>query len=104
MVEMFRQGDVLLMKIKELPKNAKVKSDNVILEGEVSGHAHVIEAGVGLMLNENLYVNAGAETKLVHDEHGPIEIPEGNYKVVRQREFVPPNREQEKKVWEYVHD
>ena len=42
MSKMYRHGDVLLIKIDKLPDNAKfkVKKGNIILEGEVTGHAH----------------------------------------------------------------
>lgn len=40
----YRQGDVLLIKIDELPPlRFKTKKDKVILEGEVTGHAHKLE-------------------------------------------------------------
>jgi len=40
----YRQGDVLLIKIDELPPlKFETKKDKVILEGEVTGHAHKLE-------------------------------------------------------------
>ncbi len=46
MVEMYRQGDVLLMKVSALPKGAAKKAPDrrvVLAWGETSGHAHAIE-------------------------------------------------------------
>ena len=58
-----------------------------------------------LMLNEQMYVSAGSDARLVHDEHGPIDIPEGSYKVVRQREYTEPKvKKKTKIVWEYISD
>lgn len=40
----YRQGDVLFIKIDELPPlKFKTKKDKVVLEGEVTGHAHKLE-------------------------------------------------------------
>ncbi|MBA7541543.1 hypothetical protein ES705_33859 [subsurface metagenome] len=40
----YRQGDILLIKIDELPPlKFKEKKDKVVLEGEVTGHAHKLE-------------------------------------------------------------
>ena len=88
MVEMYRQGDLLLVKVKSIPKKAKEKKDKIILEGEVTGHAHCIEVGVVLLNNDDIFVKAEENTQLTHDEHGSIDLPEGNYKVIRQREYV----------------
>lgn len=40
----YRQGDILLIKIDELPPlPLKEKKSKVVLEGEVTGHAHKLE-------------------------------------------------------------
>ena len=40
----YRQGDILLIKIDELPPfTFKEKKDKVVLKGEVTGHAHRLE-------------------------------------------------------------
>ena len=40
----YRQGDVLFIKIDELPPlEFKTKKDKVVLEGEITGHAHKLE-------------------------------------------------------------
>lgn len=40
----YRQGDVLFIKIDELPPlRFKTRKDKVILKGEVTGHAHKLE-------------------------------------------------------------
>jgi len=46
----YRQGDVLLIKIDELPPlTFKEKKDKLILEGEVTGHAHKLEGNVKIL-------------------------------------------------------
>lgn len=95
---MYRQGDVLLVPIQSsLPKDAEPISEGflVLAEGEATGHAHVIES-IGSELLETKkgerYLTLAQETVLRHEEHAPIEIPEGAYKVIRQREYVQQER------------
>lgn len=116
-MKMFRQGDVLLIEVQSIPKRAKdiTPKDRIVLAyGEVTGHAHavypeVMEKPLSVMdkvmgkepvkeagLKAKLW-DAGAErflqvvekTALKHEEHSAIELPAGNYKVVRQREYDP---------------
>src|SRR5579859_5039825 len=96
---MIRQGDVLLVPYdkKTLPKTAKpVARDNgrvVLAYGEVSGHAHAFTSPhVGLFRSmafgqERNYLHVGETATLGHEEHDPIEVPKGTYRVVQQREF-----------------
>ncbi|MET7740945.1 hypothetical protein [Streptomyces sp. NPDC005385] len=100
---MFRQGDVLIVPLDEeaVPEHAHAAPSEprdgrgrlVLALGEVTGHAHAVvgpgrlirEAGVfGPML---LHVPDGA--RVVHEEHGPISLHRGWYRVIRQREYVP---------------
>jgi len=99
-----RQGDVLIERVDaEVPAGAtEVKTDGrvVLAYGEVTGHAHAIypEAGV---LPARLW-DAGAErflqvmerTAIKHEEHGPITLEPGVYRVSKfgagtQREYSP---------------
>ena len=92
--DIFRQGDVLLQRIDRLPENAlPVKWDDrvVLAYGEVTGHAHAISTQYAKMYmlkgDRLLEVKPGAV--LVHEEHATITLPEGFYKVIQQREYVP---------------
>ena len=88
MIKGYRQGDVVMFPVRELPKGLRRK-DNVVALGEASGHSHRFEDN-----NVETYVNNGnnqycvlnREATLVHDEHEPITIPEGVYAVNIQRE------------------
>ena len=91
---MYRQGDVLLTKIKKLPKGSKIKRTDIILEGEATGHAHRLVNGTiyekFLWPDNGMYVDAtSGYAKIVHDEHNTIEIESGYYVVTRQREYEP---------------
>jgi hypothetical protein len=93
--EQFRQGDVLIERIPAIPAGVKpVVRDAgriVLAYGEVTGHAHAI-ADVNALLfgdGEDLYLEADGTVTLRHEEHAPIEIPGGAYRVTRQREYSP---------------
>ena len=95
---MYRQGDVLLMSVEEIPEGAKPKGRDggrvVLAYGEVTGHAHAITEPEALLLDaENgLFLQADETVTLRHEEHAPITVPSGSYQVIRQREFSPSRR------------
>lgn len=84
---MFRQGDVLIVPINSIPNNAKTEGGDVVVHGETTGHAHRLKGGLILSLGEQLFINAGVDASLVHEEHDTIQIPQGMYRVIRQREY-----------------
>lgn len=96
---MFRQGDVLIVPASEIPAAAvpvkRVRRAVVLAEGEVTGHAHRIVAdGADLFEIEGLEdrflrVLTEGGVDLVHEEHGTIALPAGDYIVRRQREYTP---------------
>jgi len=100
--QMFRQGDVLIERVSAPELGAKVKRDKgraVLAYGEVTGHAHAI-AAKGAELYESateteslevrfLRVLAEGGVPLRHEEHATIEIPPGDYRITRQREYAP---------------
>jgi len=101
-MRMFRQGDVMLMQVSALPRGAKnvTPNDRIVLAlGEVTGHAHAVYEPLTLEKPEGKarIWDAGAErflqvleaTQLKHEEHSPIDLPPGTYKVVQQREYTP---------------
>lgn len=107
-MKMYRQGDVLIMEVKKKKKVGKcteVPRDNgriVLAYGEVTGHAHAITSPhAGLLATKALtawgtesnveerYLTVKKTVVLEHEEHAPITIKKGVYKVVRQREYDP---------------
>lgn len=83
-----RQGDILLVRTNDQPSGNEVFSvpSGVIATGEATGHAHRVVDGSVKVDGEAMYVIAGSSTSLAHDEHEVITIPEGTYRVRRQRE------------------
>lgn len=96
---MYRQGDVLLVPVDELPQQRslirrKGKGEGVILAaGEATGHHHrVRERGARLYLSgSERYLTTGkAGGTITHEEHDSIALPpNGVFKVVQQREYKP---------------
>lgn len=84
----YRQGDVYLRRIDAVPSGAQ-KKDNVLAYGEATGHKHQVQDGDVLIKDGRQFVIARQKTKLVHEEHEEIELPQGIYEVLHQREFSP---------------
>ena len=94
----YRQGDVILVPVKQA-EGEKIQH-LTLAQGEVTGHKHRISEGDAQLYAENtdLYLSIFSETAaLVHEEHGSISVPQGNWKVLIQREYEPEG-------WRYVAD
>ena len=90
----YRQGDVLIVKVDNIPSNLKpVEPDegrNILAYGEVTGHAHALsvkdcelketEAGAR-------YLSVPVSASLVHEEHSTIVLPAGDYRIIQQVEY-----------------
>jgi hypothetical protein len=90
---MWRQGDIYIDKIDQVPKGARKLDHCVLAEGEVTGHMHQVvdlETAELYVKGGKQYLNVKAESAVVsHDEHGPVTLPKGTYSVWRQREYTP---------------
>lgn len=93
-MRVYRQGDVLIKRIKAVPQTtAKVRESGILAFGEVTGHCHKVEdvtKAEVLECGDDLYLRVSeAGVRIVHDEHGPITLPVGDYEVTIQREYSP---------------
>jgi hypothetical protein len=87
---MHRQGDVLLVKVADLPPERVERKSNVLVEGEATGHAHRLTEGQVWQTREGLlYLRAVAGSQIVHEEHAALHLEPGYWKVIRQREYSP---------------
>ena len=89
---MFRQGDVLVVPVDYVPKDASLQKGEVILaHGEVTGHAHRIRHKFARVLEKDgrRYLRLPKEAVLEHEEHEHLTIPKGEYEVIIQREYSP---------------
>jgi len=92
----WRQGDIYFVKLEDEIDSEKATPvrNGIIAKGETTGHAHrvsqsSIAAGALLSLvGRSMFLRSPeAGATIVHDEHGPIELPAGSYAVVPQQEF-----------------
>lgn len=106
MNEMFAQGDLLIERVADVePSGTVVAPDatgvTVLAEGEFTGHRHAILDRVTMFRDETLareipsglYVGhvkvEGGSALIQHQEHAPVSLSEGTYRVRRQRELEP---------------
>jgi hypothetical protein len=98
----FRQGDVLLLLNSPIGNDHGLKLPHLVLaEGEVTGHKHQITVGQAELYEKDgvLLLRVLSETAtLTHEEHKPIQIPQGTWIVRIQREYEP------QREWRHVED
>lgn len=96
-VETYRQGDVLLIRIDAVPGGLRRRIGQrgrlVLARGKATGRHHTVaEHGAELLEAASPAVVflkvMSAPALLTHEDHAPVEIPPGSYRVVRQREFA----------------
>ena len=101
MSRQYRQGDVLLCAVDEIPPAAipvPSEGDRVIVAlGELTGHAHAFAGHAVRLFREggtgrSFFEIGDTGAALVHEEHDPIHVPEGRYELRRQREYTPQRR------------
>jgi hypothetical protein len=90
---MWRHGDVFIAAVATIPDGAARRPGTVLAEGEATGHSHRIERPETVELYEGggmLYLRVVAESAtVIHQEHRPITLPRGTYRVWQQREYSP---------------
>jgi len=106
MAEIFAQGDLLLERVADTAPSGTVTENlegvaMVLAEGEETGHRHAIRERVTMFRDEALatdipkglyigHVRVTADhARVTHEEHAPITLPRGTYRVRRQRELGP---------------
>lgn len=88
----YRHGDVLLIPVATIPKQATKQKNLVLAEGEVTGHSHQITEGVAHLFkwDEKMYLKVKSErAALTHEEHKRIDLPAGDYEVIIQKDYEP---------------
>jgi hypothetical protein len=92
----YRQGDVLIEQIAKLPaalKRQKPENGRIILaHGEATGHHHSLDIDAADWWktdNGEQFLSVKTQTAVEHQEHAPITLPPGDYRIRRQREYSP---------------
>lgn len=111
-MEQYRQGDVFIERIDggEIVDNrlyvegdvrnridlTEVPADKgrvILAYGEVTGHAHALDAQTTKLFGVKEWVDrillVAKTTALMHEEHAPITLAPGIYRIRQQREYVP---------------
>lgn len=85
-VEIYRQGDVLLIKVKRLPMEAtEENSGRVMLAGKELPAKNVKAWSAGA----ERFVRVMQQTALTHETHAPVTLDSGVYKIVPQGRYSP---------------
>ena len=92
----YRHGEILLLKIKSLPKGLKEEKSNVLVVGS-HGNSHTFDKGKLYLKQDGQtfgYLKA-KDTTLLHPEHGigkglkKAKIEDGIYQLIKQNEYTP---------------
>lgn len=91
---MIVQGDVFFIKTRVIPEEAKTLNRRsagfVIAEGEATGHAHVIHDDIELYEKDGvLFIKTAKEAEVRHEEHLPVILSPGIWRVGIIREYDP---------------
>ena len=93
----FHQGDVILEPINKIPQGAKFLRKDIVVRGEITGHAHTIEKSLIYEKDGTLYVRVIEDNPMTHEDHPSTEIiPKRDYRVRIQREYFPDGSRQVK--------
>lgn len=73
----------------------KLRKDNHLAEGEVTGHSHKAMAKTCKVFDDgdNRFLECPDGTEVTHEEHGVRELPAGEYNITIQREINPDTEE-----------
>lgn len=105
-LDTYRQGDILFVRQDEPEPHARaavlieavksrITNRAVIAEGEVTGHHHVAvaeqEFTIGEMIEQGqvtiTWLQSETGVTVQHEEHAPVVLPPGKFRIVRQREY-----------------
>lgn len=93
----FRQGDVVIKARPQIePHKELVMQEKVLAYGEITGHSHKFRDSDQVLVfrdsdrNEPRMLKVGQEKAVLeHQEHLPLEIPQGVYERTIQTEYNP---------------
>lgn len=103
---MAAQGDFIIMRVDSIPDNVKPvlpENGKFVLAHSETGHNHVVSDDGNVMVYANpdtkatdlyeLFMVVKDSTQIdhlrSHDTHESLGVSEGNYKIMRQREYTP---------------
>ena len=87
--KLFQHGDVLIF-TGDIPADVVPAKDNILAEGEATGHMHRLSGSdvEVLQLGDKLFARVrSGDAKVTHEEHDTIALPPGDYQIGRVQEF-----------------
>lgn len=95
-MKLWRQGDVYIQAIEAIPAGVQRRGNLVLAHGEVTGHTHRVPDSAAATLfsrldaeHGELFLDVRRPTTVIHDEHAPVPLDPGCYRIWRQREYTP---------------
>lgn len=95
----YRQGDVYIVRVEKRPQGlepvAREAGRVILAHGELTGHAHAITSERAALFRDPklaaifMHVTGDEPVLLEHEEHTTIQIPPGDYQIIRQVEYSP---------------
>ena len=106
MIRLCAQGDILIERVEDAATSGEIiqsarNGSVVVAEGEATGHHHRLVWSVTMYRDDaiardipsGLYVAhvtvRSPTSRLVHEEHAPITLEKGTYRIRRQRQLEP---------------
>ena len=89
-MKLIRQGDVILLPTVRILGNKLPHL--TLVEGISTGHSHRISKGIATLFShqEQLYLQVRSRFAILsHDEHRPLKVHHGSWKIYIQREYAP---------------
>ena len=84
--DQYRQGGWLFIRKGGAALGTASQCEAVLPVRDSTVHVHRVEGG-RVDEREASYLEAGSRARVIHEEHEPLELPEGVYLMVRQREY-----------------
>ena len=90
---MWRHCDIMIERAETIPTGVRRMQNTVLAYGESTGHSHRVEtpekAQQWLMPTGERFLEIFKTTRVIHEEHHPITLEPGIYRVWQQREYTP---------------
>jgi hypothetical protein len=101
MVRIWRQGDVIIREVSEIPRDAQISESNVVKISSETGNSHVLKASrvfTTLYRNRSMqlqYVLLDEPSIMTHPQHPTLHLSAGTYSITTVRDYAPPRRFQD---------
>ena len=91
---MWRHGDVLIAQADSIPRWIPATKSSILARGEITGHSHRLETPANATIyaadpgsgRDAMYLLVISPVRIIHEEHRPITLQPGTYRVWQQRQ------------------